>query len=304
MFLVAQAASSPRLAFGSNASARRHGATQHAADQQLDWVEDESNGSLMFDRNFLRHQIMPQLQQRWPGFRQRWQQSAQLCGQSAYEDNQLAATDLQACKVRDEAWGWSLELTELKRLSEFRRGNLLRYWLAQRQLATPEHKHLQQVEGQLLDVRADAKTEISWGQGVERLSLRSYKVRLYLLPELGLNAELDTQNWKLDEPLVWGAWTLLAEPVSEGGVHLPAVVSVRPRIGGERCRPAGRAHSQSLKKLLQEYAVEPWLRAQLPLVFVGDDLAAAADRWISSEFVEGSGQSYRLSWFQRTRVDS
>ncbi len=41
----------------------------YAAQHTLSWVEDESNASLNFDRNFLRHQIMPQLQQRWPGFR-------------------------------------------------------------------------------------------------------------------------------------------------------------------------------------------------------------------------------------------
>ena len=39
--------------------------------QQLKWIEDESNNDSRFDRNFLRLEIIPLLQQRWPAFRQR-----------------------------------------------------------------------------------------------------------------------------------------------------------------------------------------------------------------------------------------
>ena len=41
-----------------------------AKEQQLEWIEDESNNDSRFDRNFLRLQVIPLLQQRWPAFRQ------------------------------------------------------------------------------------------------------------------------------------------------------------------------------------------------------------------------------------------
>ena len=39
---------------------------QYARHQQLQWIEDESNQDTGFDRNYLRHQVLPLLQQRWP----------------------------------------------------------------------------------------------------------------------------------------------------------------------------------------------------------------------------------------------
>ncbi len=41
-----------------------------AKQQQLTWIEDESNNDSRFDRNFLRAEVIPLLQQRWPAFRQ------------------------------------------------------------------------------------------------------------------------------------------------------------------------------------------------------------------------------------------
>ena len=57
-------------------------------------------------------------------------------------------------------------------------------------------------------------------------------------------------------------------------------VAVRFRQGGERCRPAGRSGSQTLKKLLQEYEVPPWWRDRTPLLYCGDELVAVADLWV------------------------
>jgi tRNA(Ile)-lysidine synthase len=55
------------------------------------------------------------------------------------------------------------------------------------------------------------------------------------------------------------------------GIVLPAAaLRVRFRRGGERIRLPGRGHSHSLKKLLQERGVPPWLRERLPLVYEGE----------------------------------
>jgi tRNA(Ile)-lysidine synthase len=38
----------------------------YAQQQELQWIEDPSNLDMQFDRNFLRHQVIPLLEQRWP----------------------------------------------------------------------------------------------------------------------------------------------------------------------------------------------------------------------------------------------
>jgi tRNA(Ile)-lysidine synthase len=74
-------------------------------------------------------------------------------------------------------------------------------------------------------------------------------------------------------------------------------VQIRYREGGERCKPAGRAHSQTLKKLLQEYVLEPWLRDKVPLVFSDGILVAVGDLWVCADFVAAEDEDgYRLIW--------
>ena len=53
-----------------------------------------------------------------------------------------------------------------------------------------------------------------------------------------------------------------------------ATLNIRFRQGGEVCRPAGRGHQHELKKLFQEWGVPPWDRGRVPLLYVGEDLAA------------------------------
>jgi tRNA(Ile)-lysidine synthase len=74
---------------------------------------------------------------------------------------------------------------------------------------------------------------------------------------------------------------------------------VRPRRGGERLRPAGRAGSRSVKRLLQEAGVPPWRRAAYPLIYVDDRLAAVPGIAVDAEFADASGNAWELAWFAR-----
>jgi tRNA(Ile)-lysidine synthase len=74
----------------------------------------------------------------------------------------------------------------------------------------------------------------------------------------------------------------------------PGEYTLRLRQGGERSYPEQRAHSQTLKKLLQEMGVEPWLRNQLPLVYQGEQLVAVGDLWIERGF--SVQQGVKLNW--------
>ena len=66
---------------------------------------------------------------------------------------------------------------------------------------------------------------------------------------------------------------------------------------GVRCRPLGREHSQSLKKLFQETAVPPWLRERTPLIYQDNQLLAVGDWWICADAaVSGNEKGYVPQW--------
>ncbi len=266
-----------------------------AETSQLDWIDDDSNAELDFSRNYLRHKVMPLLEQRWPDFSERWQQTAQLCRQTEQLADQWAEQDLALADEQPERLGFSLSLPLLMSLSDARQTQLWRYWLSLRGADTPSRRQLQQLQQQLLGGRRDAEPQVSWGKTL----LRRYRQRLYLLPAQLLSCrDLEAVDEPSPEPLCpvpgqslslpRGGCFRLSAPGDDGGLPLRLPVSsrwqLRYRRGGERCRPSGRQHSQSLKKLLQEYGVEPWLRDRLPLLYVNGELAAVGDYWACQGF--------------------
>lgn len=279
----------------------------YAVAQGLSWVDDESNANDHYDRNYLRNQVMPLLRERWPQFASKWQQTAELCAANEQLIDELAAQDLVLAGLQPEIIGTSLSLPYIQNLSLPRRHNLLRHWLRGQGLDVPEQQHLVQIEQQVLAGRQDAEVQVSWGN----LSLRVYQGRVYALPladlpkpapadyshsmgpESAPNLQLPTgMKLKFERCEVASAPMLKAD--------LPDL-TLGFRRGGERCKPAGRRHSQTLKRLLQEYQVAPWLRESLPLIYSAGELVAVGDLWVCEGFQTDSG-GYRISlhWPGRT----
>lgn len=254
----------------------------YAHKQQLSWVDDESNQDDHYDRNFLRNQVVPLLQMRWPVFMRKWQQTAELCAQQEILLEEFAQQDLERANIRVERAGQSIDLLWLKSLSSARRQNLVRFWLRTANCESPETAHWQQLETQLFSAREDANVDITWAQN----SLRPYQDRLFLLP-----VELPVLELRLVEVIADGN-----SGIKYLRANLPGL-QIRYRTGGERCKPMGRNHSQTLKKLLQEYQLEPWLRDWVPLVYSEENLVAVGDLWVCDGYVAAAGDSaLQLIW--------
>lgn len=266
----------------------------YAQAHQLTWVEDESNGDIHYDRNFLRTQVMPLLHQRWPHFKRKWQQTSELCAANEGLVEALAQQDLLALGVKTERLGSSVALTDFLSLAEARQQNVLRYWLRTHGFTIPEQTHWQQLARQLHSARTDMEMDVSWGN----VSLRVYQQRLYALPLAffteaapSVSVLLDTANRHIALP--WGTLVIAYTDTEAADrlKRLPGTLRIAYRQGGERCKPARRQHSQTLKRLLQEYGVEPWLRAKIPLVYCGDELVAVGDLWVCAGFVAEPGET-------------
>lgn len=281
----------------------------HAREWNLRWVDDDSNADQRFDRNFLRAEVMPRLRQRWPGLARAWGESARLCAESEQLLGELAGEDLERTVAREVSsrptLGPVLDIRALVGLSRSRRHNLLRYWLHSQALPPPGRERLTQIDQQLIEGREDSRARVAW----EGLELRRFRSGLYLLrsrwfesmpqsrfdfvPEPGTNLTLPGGG-RLDVERAVGPDEERGAPALRPGL---GELQVRWREGGERCQPAGRDHSQTLKKLLQEHGLEPWWRSRLPLIYRGGTLVAVGDLWVCRGFAAtGHESGYRLVW--------
>jgi len=172
----------------------------------------------------------------------------------------------------------------------------LRYWIITTTKTSPTRKLLQEIEKTLVNSQADANPVIPFS-GFE---FRKYQDDLYLLkPNIDKNFQHELANdlaWDTTSPLVISFLNIQLKAVDTIGEGLKKSLLVEPltirfRRGGEKFHPAGRRHSQSLKKLLQEANVPPWQRDVVPLLYSGDELVAVVGLWIGKGFGVGEGES-------------
>ena len=262
----------------------------YASAQRLQWIEDDSNRNDRFDRNFMRLNVLPVIGQRWPAYRDTLNRVVEQAEESAHLLEDLARIDaIHAINADGE-----LSLSASDHLTDDRHSNLLRFWIRQKNLPQPSHEQLRQLLA-IMHARIDAQPCVTWpGAEVHR-----FREHLHAMPPLPpiVDKPIDIE-WDLSHPLhIEGLGKLSANSVTGSGLRADLKYHVRNRAGGERCKPAGRAHSQTLKKLLQEYAVPPWLRDRLPIVYCGDEIAAVGCLWICEGFVANASQrGWRLSW--------
>jgi len=264
------------------------GIAAYARSHGLDWVEDPSNADRAFDRNYLRHEVVPRLLARWPAAVESMARSAVLAGEARTLLEVLADSDLAAAGEPAR-----LSLAALASGSAARQRNLLRHACRVAGLPPPPSRQLEQIASHVLPARDDASPLVSWAGACAR----RYRGHLYLLPASGAATVapgvLLTPAAEL--PLGAGQGVLSLERDTQGIDPALAAAGLRIayRQGGEALKPAGRAGTHKLKKLLQEDGVVPWMRARIPLLYAGERLVAVADRWLAADCCRRQGFAVR-----------
>lgn len=266
----------------------------YAAESDLEWVEDPSNRDQRFDRNYLRHTVLPLLESRWRDAAGRLARSADLAAEASDLLEDLGRADLQSVGGTPAR----IDIGGLNALSRPRQRNLLRLALRESGLPLPGAARLESVLEQLVQAREDAQPLVTWS-GAEA---RRFRGMLYLLPDSLPDVPPEDMVLRLDEPLELGPGmgTLSLSRPEAVGLSPDTIargLTIRFRAGGESIRPCGQGQTKKLKKLLQEQGVVPWMRDRIPLVYAADRLVAVAGLWIAEEAASPAGAA--VVWTDR-----
>jgi len=304
---VAGLAAMPSLAkFGAGHICRplladtREDLERYARRHRLRWVEDPTNMETQFARNFLRAKVLPIIRQQWPGADAAIARSATHMAEAARLLGKLGRADLE--RVAD---GDGVNVAALRALPVARRRNALRAWIASLAIELPSTAKMTEIAGSLLAARVDAQPEVAWRGGVMRR--RAGRLVLEVKSEVGRApaTELSAKSWDWNTDRVCvlsqsgDRLELLDDEVGPIDLDLlPRSLEIRARSGGETLRPGPRARTQALKKLIQAAKMSVEARAHLPLLFSGDRLVCAGDRWIDASVAanDKSRRRARLAW--------
>lgn len=249
----------------------RNEIASYAKDHQLQWIDDESNADITFNRNFIRHTVLPIFSKRYTSITKTLARSASHMAEANQLLGELALLDAEL--VLDKQYK-TVNIQSLMKLSQARRANLIRFWLIQNKVELPNTALLAQILQQLTTEKADAAIKI---KVAESLHVMRYQGLAYLVAE---------QNGLAPINLLWQGEEVITLPnlsrlyftkqqgqgfaYQRGGSDIK--LRIKNREGGEYFKPALGRPRRHLKTVMQTSQIPPWQRAQLPLIFMDETL--------------------------------
>ena len=279
---------------------------QYAKDKNLIWVDDESNDQTTQDRNYIRHNVLPVILNRWPSANKTLARVARHQSELASLLENIASDDLSGITDSKDN---SLDCLKLTIYDRPRIKNMLRFWIKNNNFDMPSEIILESILNEVIYASKDSQPHLKWRD----TEIRRYKNRLYIMKSVNETDFTVNYRWDLKVPLEINHRLLKAESVKGRGLRQSLIgkngVEVRFRQGGEKIKPIGRNETHDLKKLLQEVEVPPWIRTTIPLIYLDGQLAVVVGYWVEASCSASGNESgwditYGQPCFQETRNEN
>ena len=264
-----------------------------AADNALEWIEDESNAQTVYDRNYLRHTVLPLIEARFPAYRSTLSRSGRNLADAAQLAAILGEQDLAATRS-----GNGIVLDRMRDWPEVRVRNALRALFRELGHVPPRRSLLSEAARQAFHAGEQAQVRVDFGD----VSLRRYRGVLYLVRNIRAPRQWEAQ-WHGEETLALppGLGVLhfrrsTGEGISSKTLQDVPVTVTMCRDGGRMALAANRPR-RSLRKLYQDAAIPPWERERTPLLFCGGQLACVPGLGIAAPFQAAPAEaSWVVDW--------
>lgn len=258
----------------------------------LAWIEDPMNFDRRFDRAAIRHDILPAVDQFNAAARRNMARSAAIQEEiAAYLDS--VCGDIFASHSRAPT---QIPVSVIDAQPALLQKMLIRHLAVSNGLDVPGARHIKEALRQFCGEDAAGSGCVNWGPN----QIRKYREHLYAVSARNLECRPNAQRIAPEEDVIFPGGVVRLARGGKVGLAANCLndddVVVRFRSGGECLRPSGRNGRHTLKKLFQEWGVPPWQRAFVPLIYIGDEIAAVADYCLCDPFVSGEEAGLSVVW--------
>ena len=249
--------------------------------QDIRWIEDESNNNLHYRRNYLRHVVLPAIEQQFPAVQSVLARTAAQMQEQTSLLARLAASDAATAADQDG----HLVVSRLILLPSEAVRNVLKHRLNAMGVHIPAARRLEALAEQLRGANAGSEILVRFGE----LGCHVWRDRLWL--DDVMNAPIPCAEKLAPGTTAWPDGQLIINQADldrgQGGV-LKAVGQ------GQRFQPDGRCRG-SVSEMLREQGIPSWVRSRLPALWVNDQLC-----WIAglgfSEQGKALSENLNIAW--------
>jgi len=252
----------------------------YAESHGLEWIEDPSNARVQHDRNFLRHDVLPTLDQRFLGWRRRIKTALARDESFGQAVDEAVSRDLEVCLD-----GLGLRVDRLIKHSHARQRMILRRFLGERCPQQPSGRAIDEFLDQLQSKKARGRAELLVGDW----TLDSDRGWIFLVSQKDAPLWLPEQ-WQ-GERFRRSGRLLLCQHSVRGGLQKP--ISQYRMSAMHLGLKIQRGHHQDVRELLRAAGIPRWLRERLPVVMEGGSvvMVPAVLPWLEYPLVGDIGAS-------------
>jgi len=267
----------------------------YAYKNNLNWIEDFSNLNINYDRNFIRHKIIPILEKRWPFFIKNCFRTTYICQKETTLLNKLLDKKINNFIKFDN----SLDIKNFKNIKKELSLALIRRWVSLQKIKKPSYNNIQYIYHQMIYSRLDANPKCILGTH----EIRRYKKSLYFIKKQS-NLKNTILFWHKKEKNLTLPNNLGFLSQNQTGIALPApenhqLINIRFQYEGN-ILILGRSKKRKIKKIWQEKNIPPWLRNQIPLLFYNNDLISALGVFVIN-IKNKSQNTWIISWYNNLK---
>lgn len=269
----------------------------YARENNIEYIEDESNQDDRFDRNFIRQKVLPLIESRYPATIETITRSVSNISEGHHLNEVVALDDSKNVMSDDRSY---LFIGNLKKLPKLRVINLIRWWLSLNNLLMPSRKNIEELFRQVKNIKSDTSLNLKIS---DNHSIRASSNKLFIV-------EINNKSSNYD--LIWSGQEEIELPnksklhflkTKNGGLSLSKIgvktLHVKSREGGEKLKPFSDQPNRSLKYLFQKADIPHWERDQIPLIYANKQLVAVPNLGVQFEYQANNGEEgYQINWLR------
>lgn len=235
---------------------------EYAVQENLSWVEDESNADSKYTRNFIRNELMPLVKEKWPNVSKNIQNASTILSET--EDYILTELNLKYSKVIQSK---SLDINSLPK-KKFELNHVIREWFKNQTTKYPEKKILESLKNIIF-----AKED--------KIATLEYKNFYYYRYKGTIERLSKDFDFKIEYE---------KSKDSKGLLINPEKLQIKERVLGEKIYMNNM--NVSVKKLLAEFPV--LLRAKVPFFYDKDVLVSIGGVYNNQHYVGEAKDIYSI----------
>lgn len=214
----------------------------YAIENNLSWVEDESNQDSVYDRNFIRNEVMPLIKTRWKNA------SNSISNSVNHIQNAKNYIETKVNEIGIDTKKETIEIDELLMLSDYEQKEVVRSWVLFNLGKQASQNMIKSIFENIIPAKDDAK--MKWEQ--KGYFISRFAGKLYFVKT---------------EPKKYN----LQEIIKNSGMNIKEEdVTVKSRVSGAKIKVNGI--NKEVKKLFQEFNIPTWERDTIPFLYLGDKL--------------------------------